>query len=239
MKTHKLLLAATALLALVASPALANEPGTWILRGGVGAMQPASNNFSFSDDEGSYAIDIGNASAMTMTATYMFNEHWALDIMASTPFSHDMKLSADIIDPFGEGPNINIDSLKFAKTKQIPATVSFQYHFSPDADFQPYVGLGMNWTAFSSTKFSSAFFETDADLDLGVDKICLDDSYGLAAQLGGDWKIADKWVMNFDVRWMDIDTDATVEGSSYEGEAKLGTIELDPFMYSVSLGYRF
>jgi outer membrane protein len=240
MKTYKYLLAATALLALAAAPALANEPGTWILRGGVGTVQPASNNLSETDIDGStYVIEVGGGTAMTMTATYMFNEHWALDILASTPFEHDLKLTANIVDPFGEGADIGIDALKFASTKQLPPTVSIQYHFSPDADFQPYAGLGMNYTRFSSTKFTSSFTELDEQLGLGVDKICLENSYGLAAQLGGDWKIADKWVLNLDVRWMDIDTDATVEGPFFEGEAELGTVEIDPWIYAVNLGYRF
>ena len=67
MKTIKYLLLATGLLALVAAPALANEPGTWILRGGAGTVQPDSQNLLFELGEESIEIDVDSATSMTLS----------------------------------------------------------------------------------------------------------------------------------------------------------------------------
>ena len=219
MKLCKALLVATGLLALVAAPALATEPGTWTLRAGVGAVQPDGNNLTFSDDVDTIKVDVGSGTSMTLSGTYMFNENWAFDILASLPFSHDIKASVEGSDS---------SPTKIGDVKHLPPTVSVQYHFAPQSDFQPYVGLGVNWTTFFDEDLTSDFEDT------GVEKLCLDDSFGLAAQIGGDWQLNDNWVANLDIRYIDIETDATVDvaegtnGSSVVSELKLGTIKIDP-----------
>ncbi|MDH3531782.1 MAG: outer membrane beta-barrel protein [Gammaproteobacteria bacterium] len=226
MKTHKLLLLAVGLLALVAAPALANEPGTWILRGGIGTVQPDSDNLTFSDAGDTVTIDVDNGTSMTMSATYMFTEHWAFDVLASWPFKHDINASTDV-------PDVGIETARIGETKHLPPTLSFQYHFTPDAVFQPYVGLGVNWTTFFGTELVSEL------ADEGINDLKLDDSIGIAAQIGGDWSISDNWVMNLDVRYIDIETEAKLVGPAFEGEATIGDITIDPWVYALNLGYRF
>jgi len=235
MKTRNYFLVAASLLALAAAPALAYEEGTWILRGGVGTVQPKSNGLTFSDSEfGSVTVDVDDATSMTLTATYMFNQNWAFDVLAALPFEHD------IYATMSEGSSSG--KIKMAETKQIPATFSLQYHFSPDRDFQPYAGLGVNWTSFSSTKFASDFaseFE-DPEAELGeIGSLKIDDSFGLAAQVGGDWKITERMVLNFDVRWFDIDADTFYLDPAISGEEKIGTVKIDPFFYALNLGFYF
>ena len=225
MKLCKALLVATGLLALVAAPVLATEPGTWTLRAGVGTVQPDSNNLTFVDEGDTVMIDVDNGTSMTLSGTYMFTENWAFDILASLPFSHDIKATVDV-------PDVGMETGKVGDVKHLPPTVSVQYHFAPDAAFQPYVGLGVNWTTFFDEGLTSEF---EAE---GFEKLCLDDSFGLAGQIGGDWNIDETWVVNLDVRYIDIETDATVEGPDI-GELDIGTIKIDPWVYSVNLGYRF
>jgi len=226
MKLFKVLLVAAGLLVLVTAPVLANEPGTWTLRAGVGTVQPDSHNLTFTDEGDTIMIDVDNGTSMTLSGTYMFSENWAFDILASLPFSHDIKATADV-------PGVGMETAKIGDTRQLLPTVSFQYHFAPDADFQPYVGLGVNWTTFFDTDLVSEF---EAD---GIDKLSLDDSFGLAGQIGGDWQLNETWVVNLDVRFIDIETDATVQGPDVDGKLNIGTVKVDPWVYSVNLGYRF
>ncbi len=225
MKIYKNLLVAAGLLAFMAAPALAYEPGTFVLRGGVGTIDPKSNNLSFVDGEDSVSLDVRSGTSMTLTGTYMFNENWALDILAAYPFEHDIKANVDLGQDSG--------TVKIADTKQLPPTLSVQYHFAPDRDFQPYAGVGLNWTTFFSTDL------VPAAIDDEVDCISLKDSFGVAAQLGGDWKIGERTVVNFDVRWIDIDSELRVGGPAIEGKQKVGTVEIDPWVYSLNLGYHF
>ena len=59
------------------------------------------------------------------------------------------------------------------------------------------------------------------------------DAGGLAGQVGADFMISPKWFFNVDVRYIDIETDAKLDGAS------LGTVEVDPWVYGAHLGFKF
>lgn len=226
-------LVAAGLLALAAGPALAYEEGTWIFRGGVGTVAPKSDNYEEVLDGTSLIVDVDNGTSLTLMGTYMFTENWAFDVLASLPFSHD-------IDATVSNDDLGTVTAPLAETKHLPPTFSIQYHFSPDANFQPYVGAGVNWTTFFSTDLNSGTAEL-----LGLEKLKLDDSFGLALQIGGDWQLNEKWLLNFDVRYIDIETDATLTilddtvdpPESVTGD--IGTVEIDPWVYSINIGFKF
>ncbi len=181
--------------------ALAHESGDWLFRIGGSVVDPKSNNGD--------VVDVDDDSSITFTLSYMMTENWAIDVLAAWPFEHAINLK---------------DGTRVGKTKHLPPTVSLQYHFLPSADFQPYVGLGVNYTNFFDE-------ETTGDLE-GVD-LSLDDSWGLAAQVGFDWMLGDKWFFNLDARWIDIETDASLDGRFLE------KVEIDPIVYGAHVGFRF
>ena len=227
MKSSKYLLAAGALLALVASPALAYEAGTWVLRAGVGVVAPDSNNLVIDDGVDTITVNVDDGTSLTLMGTYMFSPNWGFDVLASWPFNHDINVS--IIN--NVDPGFNPVSAKIAETDHLPPTFSMQYHFLPDGTFQPYVGAGVNYTTFLSTDVEQAL------VDLGIDDIDLDDSFGLALQLGADWTFGNGWLVNFDLRWIDIESDLEATALGVTGE--LGTVKIDPWVYSINLGYSF
>ena len=116
--------------------------------------------------------------------------------------------------------DIEVAGSDVAETKHLPPTVSAQYHFIPNGKVRPYVGLGVNYTLF---------FEEDID---GAD-LELDASVGLAAQVGIDFDIGENMFLNVDVRYIDIETDAEVGG------VDIGTVEIDPIVAGVHVGWRF
>ena len=213
MKSSKYLLVAGALLALVASPALAYEAGTWVLRAGVGVVAPDSDNLVLDPDT---IVEVDDGTSLTLMGTYMFSPNWAFDVLASWPFNHDIKLG----------------DAKIAETDHLPPTFSLQYHFLPDSTFQPYAGAGLNYTTFFSTDVT----QTLTDLT-GITDIDLDDSFGLSLQLGADWTFGNNWLLNFDLRWIDIESDLTA--SDGVDSAELGTVAIDPWVYSINIGYSF
>jgi outer membrane protein len=239
MKSSKYLLAAGALLALVASPAIAYEAGTWVLRAGVGMVSPKSGNLDLGSlDLGGgiqltgASVEVDDGTSLTLSGTYMFTQNWAFDVLASWPFEHDIDVSATIDD----GVNVVSGTVPLGSTKHLPPTFSIQYHFMPDAAFQPYVGAGVNWTTFMSEKVTS-----DAS-EAGIVGLSLDDSFGGAFQLGADWLFGNNWLVNFDVRWINIETDAEVtldDGVNAPVTAEIGTVEIDPWVYQINVGYRF
>ncbi len=106
------------------------------------------------------------------------------------------------------------------ETKHLPPTLSVQYHFMPNQPVRPYVGAGLNYTIF---------FEEDLD---GAD-LSLDNSLGWAAQIGVDIDLTESMFLNADVRYIDIETDAKVNSTN------IGTVEIDPWVYGIHLGFRF
>ena len=208
------LLIATALLAGATAPAQAYDAGDWIIRAGVGVVDPKSDNLVDSDGVDTIKVQVDSGTSLTLSGTYMFTRNWAFDILAAYPFTHDIKL------------DVNGDSAKIAETDHLPPTFSVQYHFIPDGKFQPYAGIGVNWTTFFNTDTVSELSEQGINLEL-------DDSFGVAAQLGADWLLNDSWLLNFDLRWINIESDAKLAGES------AGTVEIDPWVYSINVGYRF
>jgi outer membrane protein OmpA-like peptidoglycan-associated protein len=80
-------------------------------------------------------------------------------------------------------------------------------------------------------------------LDLPADTdIELDDSIGPAVVLGVDFALGEtkKWFANANVRWMDIDADASIIVPGEDGgKIDIGTVEIDPYVWGVMIGRRF
>jgi outer membrane protein len=101
----------------------------------------------------------------------------------------------------------------------------------PSSAFQPYVGVGVNYTIFFDENFTAA---NDA---AGLTDLKLDNSFGLSAQIGLDFMLNDHWHVNGSVRWIDIDTEASFQVGGAPG--RVDNITIDPWVYTLSVGYKF
>ena len=236
MKSGKFVLVAIGLLAFGVSPAYANEPGTWTMYLGVGTVEPDSKGISatipdpdFGDITVGFSID--SSTGMPFGITYMINENWAFDVLAALPFNHDIMATVDLLGESG--------SMKIGEFDQIPPTVSVQYHFTTEGNFDPYIGLGLNYTIFSGEQMVHSM------IDEGFKSINIDNSLGAAAQVGGHWEFNENWILGFDVRYIEIEGDATLSGTAFDplGQTSvtvdLPVIHVDPWLYSINIGYHF
>src|SRR5690606_19395300 len=107
---------------------------------------------------------------------YRLSERFGIELLAATPFSHDVS-----IDGLGD-----LDG-GFAGVKHLPPTLMLQYYPTGSSPrWQPYVGIGVNYTVFFDEELTAGRKEQGfSDLDL-------DDSWGLAVQAGSDWMIGDR-----------------------------------------------
>ena len=202
-------IALAAALALAASPALAQSAGSWTV--GIGAHQvaPKSDNGTLvATPLGNLAMDVGNNVRPTITAEYFIKDNLGLEVLAALPFQHD-------IDVVGVG--------KVGSTKHLPPTVSLQYHFG-EGTVKPFVGAGINYTLFMSEDTEGALAGSELELD---------DSFGLALHAGIDFKVGEKGAIRIDARWIDIDTDAKLDG------ADIGTVNIDPLVYGAAYVFQF
>lgn len=198
----RIALCAVALLgATTVNSAMAFDQGDWLIRFGASNVDPKSDN--------SPIVSVDSAVSATFNFTYMMTDNWAVEVLAAYPFEHDISL---------------VDGPEVGSTKHLPPTVSLQYHFMADSAFQPYLGVGVNYTMF----FSEDTYGPLAGTDLS-----LDDSWGLAYDIGADFVLNDKWFLNVSFRYIDIETDASLDG------AFLGKVEIDPWVYGAHVGFRF
>ena len=154
-------------------------------------------------------VSVDSGTSATINFTYMMTANWAVEVLAAYPFEHDIYLV--------NGPEVG-------STKHLPPTVSLQYHFLPDSTFQPYIGAGVNYTTFFSEKLYGP---------LEGAKLSLDDSWGLAAEIGADFMLGEAWFLNVSARFIDINTDAKVNGENF------GKVNIDPWVYGAHVGFRF
>lgn len=205
----------------------AYEKGDFALRVGVVTVDPdASSDKIRLPGDIVLEADVDDDTQLSLIPVYMFHDNWAVEILAATPFSHDITVS---------GSGLKLDA---GETKQLPPTVSVQwYPRGGRSGWQPYFGLGVNWTTFFDT-------EPDRQLEdalgavLGAErvKLELDDSFGLAAQAGVDIPFGDHWAFNVGIWWIDIGTEAKVKTDV--GNVKFD-VDIDPWVYNIGIAYKF
>ncbi|MCU1719815.1 MULTISPECIES: OmpW/AlkL family protein [unclassified Pseudomonas] len=214
-------------LALVAPAAHAYQAGDFILR--AGAVTTAPN-----EDSGELKFDGVKASGTKATLTsdtqlglafaYMLTDHFGLELLAATPFQHEVGVK-------GLG---GLDG-KLADIKQLPPTLSLQYYpMEASSKFQPYAGIGVNYTLFFDEELTS---DRKAQ---GFSNMKLKNSVGLAGQLGMDYLVNDHLLVNAAIWYVDINTEASIDGPSALsiGKTKVD-VDVDPWVYMVGLGYKF
>ncbi len=197
---------ATALLFVLAAPFAQADDGAWRFTVGAHNVNPKSDNGSLAG--GALDVEVGSNWRPTITAEYFLNDNLGIEVLAALPFKHDVKLNgADA-----------------GEVTHLPPTVSLQYHFSPEAKISPYLGAGVNFTWIYSEDSAGPIAGTELKLK---------NSWGLAAHAGVDFKMENDWFFGVDARWMDIDSDVSVN------LVQVGTVNIDPIVYGFYFGKRF
>lgn len=231
---HKSLLSASLFaLALAAPIAHAHEAGDILVRAGAITVNPKTDSGSVKVDQGPLAgTNLGGKATMSsdtqlgLNFAYMLTNHVGIELLATTPFEHDVKIK-----------NTGLDAAngKLGTLKHLPPTLSVVYYpLDSKSAFQPYVGAGINYTwIYDEHVGSSAQGQ-------GFNNFKAENSWGWAAQVGMDYMINDKWMINGQVRYIDISTKATVENSALPaGTRAKVNVDVDPMVYMVGIGYKF
>ncbi|WP_422448256.1 MULTISPECIES: OmpW/AlkL family protein [unclassified Endozoicomonas] len=223
MKIKSLSLAIISATVLLSGAAQAYEAGDFIVRGGLASVNPdvdSGNLYVAGVEQPDSKVDVNNETQLGLSLTYMIQDNFGIELLAATPFSHKLQ---------GKGGLSGLGD--FAEVKHLPPTLSVQYYPMGNASaFQPYFGAGLNYTIFFSEKF------VGAGSNAGFRNLKLDDSLGLAAQVGFDYQVADNWSVNAAVWYMDIDTTGTFTDGSNDYKID---VSLDPWVYMAGVAYRF
>jgi outer membrane protein len=220
-------------LALAAPLAYAHEAGDILVRAGAITVNPKADSSSVKVDQGPLnGADLGGKATMSsdtqlgLNFAYMLTSNWGIELLAATPFEHDVKV---------KGTALGAANGKLGSLKHLPPTLSLVYYpLDGKSAFQPYVGAGINYTWIFDEDVGS---EAKAN---GFSNFKAKNSWGMAFQVGADYMITDNIMLNAQVRYIDIDTQATVENNAVApGTRAKVNVDVDPFIYMVGLGYKF
>jgi len=207
-------LAAGMALATVSTAFAGGKDGNFMVRiqGTVIDPDASANVYSGGRLAPTYDAEVNTEVLPTMTLTYFFNKNLAVELLCCFA-----KLEA-------EGKRGAIDGADLGDFWIFPPALTLQYHFDNFNGFKPYVGAGIQYIHF--------FSEGRSD-HLGG-RIELDDAFGFTLQAGVDVELGDGWYLNADVKKTWIDTDASWKGTDFTAK-----VDVDPWIYSVGIGYRF
>ena len=206
-----------AVAAFASHNASAYEASDVILRVGAATVAPdeSSSELSSAALGGKVAgssASVGDNTQLGITGTWMLTSNVGLGLLAATPFEHDVDAGS---------------------VKHLPPTLTVQYFpMGSGSAIQPYLGAGLNYTTFFSESVAG-----ELESVLGDGSLKLDDSWGLALEAGIDIALGENWLLNGAVWYLDIDTTATFRFDS--GVRVKTDVDIDPWVYAITLGYKF
>lgn len=196
-----------ATLGMAAGQAMAESP--FLVRVRAVHINPADKSDAVPGVLPADTIHVSNKTIPELDVSYFVTPNIAAELVLTYPQKHDVS-----IDGIGQ----------IGTVRHLPPTLLAQYHFTPGAQFSPYVGAGINWTTFSKNKMAVT----------GLGNVSLEhDSVGFALQAGVDYKIDKNWSLNLDIKKVQIRSDVFLNGN------KLTAIKIDPVLVGFGVGYRF
>lgn len=142
-----------------------------------------------------------------------------------------------------------------ARTWVFPPSLIFQYHFTNFGAFQPYVGVGVNFTTFFGTQPQGNYFPLYARpgapaLGLGIGYVpaqiyttTISPSWGVVGQIGADYMINDHWGVNIDLKRIQMESNAQASfftpalGGVYVPTS--AKVRINPWVVGAGVTYRF
>ncbi len=152
-------------------------------------------------------VDISSTIAPELGIAYFFSRKMSAELMVSTS-THDVEVEG--------GANLGSISL-------ISPTISLLHHMYINEKWKPYIGAGLNFTAF--------YNEDAGDLDA----IEYDNQVGYAIQAGLDYRINDKWFINLDFRKVFLKTEVTGNNNP----DSTAEVNVDPIILGFGIGRNF
>ncbi|MFZ6647833.1 OmpW/AlkL family protein [Undibacterium sp. TJN25] len=181
------------------------EASPWMLRVRAVHLAPADKSDPIAGAGVADRLGVSEKTIPEVDISYFFTPNISAELVLTYPQKHD----------------VTLDGKRIGSFKHLPPTLLAQYHFLPEAQFNPYVGAGVNYTRISSVNL------------LGGAGSLENSSTGLALQAGFDYKVDRHWSFNVDVKKVQIRSDVYISG------AKASAVKVDPLMIGVGAGYRF
>lgn len=227
-------------LAAAFSPILAQaEAGDWVVRARVVNINPDESSdlgktIHKNVAGGSTVINSGaelkvdSNTIPELDISYYITKNIAAELILATGSKHDVSITGST--------NAAIPNQLLGSVDVLPPTLTVQWHFNPDQTIDPYVGAGVNYTAFLDKKLNVREGALGGTHKIKVDS----DSWGWALQAGVDINLKDGWLINADVKYITIDTDVKLKGAATGGAwTKIDDLDINPWVFGIGIGKKF
>ena len=129
-------------------------------------------------------------------------------------------IATELVLTVPQKQDVYLGGTKIGSFKHLPPSLMLQYHLQPEGTFRPYVGVGVNVTRIWGADIAGG---------LALDQW----SVGPALQIGMDYRLTKHWFLNADIKKAWISSDIKSNGT------KISSVSLDPWLFSMGVGYRF
>lgn len=207
----------------------------WTVRAGVSHVAPHSRS---TDATGPFlpgppsgiSLEVENKATAFFSIAKALNPNLEVEVALGYPPTHDVNARIAAFLP----ANVQgFNGQTVARVRQMAPTVFLNYAFGEEkATWRPFIGLGINYTKFDKRTSTAA----GNALNGGPTNIALEDSWGLAAQAGVDYRINDRWSIHGSVATARVKTHLV---ATTAGQARELDIRFRPVVFTLSAGYRF
>ena len=207
----------------------AQTSGTWLARVGTTNISPqvtsdnmtAPSFYNIGTTIGT-KTDVGGDTQLSGGLTYMYTDHFSVDVPIGLPFKHKL---------YGDGAIAGAGQI--GSVKALPFTVFGQYRFNQaNSVFRPYLGLGLTYAYFFNEKGSGSLTAM-TNPGGAATTLSIESKFALTPQLGFTYVVTDKWML-----------DASFSKTYLKTRTSLSTgqtidTRLNPNVLSLGLGMKF
>lgn len=221
MKTFpQALICTTALAAcLTCRAAHAEEPGRWFIRGGL----------AYADFHASATVAIAGQQVPGGSATVRHNTGFAFETGYFLTPDWSVALTLGVPPTakiYGAG---TLESAgKLAEATYGPAVLALQYHLPLRSRFQPYVGLGVNYTLITQNH------------DAAIRQVRVDNGTGVALQAGIEYRLSPRYALFVDAKKIWVSVDARGFAQTPAGLLPATShVTLNPVIWNMGVSFHF
>lgn len=214
------------------------DRGTGTFLGNQTVLQAVGYSFGAGGVFNGASTNISTSVIPMIDLTYFLTKNWAIEAICCVSPHHVT----------GVGP---IQGASVIKTWVFPPSLLLQYHFTNFGAFQPYLGVGVNFTAYWGTRAGNQTFPFFLPNFPAVPSFTtataasITPSWGVVGQAGADYMFNDRWGVNVDIKYIMMEPNAHVwavnTGTPF-GPLSVPldlAVKVNPIVVSAGLTYRF
>lgn len=197
----------------------AEESGSWFIRGGL----------AYADFHASATVAINGQQVTGGSATVRHNTGFAFETgyFLTPDWSVALTLGAPpTAKIYGAG---TLESAgKLAEATYGPAVLALQYHIPLRSRFQPYLGLGVNYTLITQNH------------DAAIKHVRVDNGTGVALQAGIEYRLNSRFELFVDAKKIWVGVDARGFAATPAGDVPATAhVTLNPVIWNMGVSYHF